>query len=124
MANETFEKIEDTVVETYQKIEDCVVGTYKKIEDSFTEKFLTEDGDLKTGKLAQSVVDTYKKVEDGVVGSFTKMADKFVDKFLTREGETVEEAKQRMAAQQEKIAEENQARMEASLEASKNVGKH
>ena len=93
MSKETFEKIEETVVETYQKIEDSVVGAYQK-------------------------------VEDGVVSSFTKMADKFVDKFLTREGETVEEAKQRMAAQQEKTAAENRACMDTSPDAFKNTGKH
>ena len=79
---------------------------------------------MKTGKIGQTVVDTYKKVEDGVVGGFTKMADKFVDKYLTRDGETVKEAKQRMAVQQEKVAEESKARIDASMEASKNAGKH
>ena len=59
---ENMEKIEETVVDTYQKIEDGVVGAYRKIEDSFTDTFLTEDGDLKTGKIGQSVVDSYKKV--------------------------------------------------------------
>lgn len=31
---------------------------------------------------------------------FNKIADKFVDNFLTKEGETVEEAKERLAAEQ------------------------
>jgi len=62
-----------------EKIADTVVSGYKKIE---------------TG-----VVDGYQKIEGGVVGGFTKITDKFVDQFLTRDRETVEEAKQRIAAQ-------------------------
>ena len=49
-------------------------------------------------KFAQSVVASYKKIENGVVSGFNKINDAFVDEFLTREGETVEQAKQRLAA--------------------------
>lgn len=41
-----------------------------------------------------------------------KIADKFVDHFLTKEGESVEEAKVRLAAEQE----EREARRKAGLE--------
>lgn len=51
-------------------------------------------------KIAESVVSGYKKIEESVVGGFNKMADKFVDNFLTREGESVEQAKERLAAEQ------------------------
>lgn len=51
-------------------------------------------------KIAESVVGGYKKIEEGVVGGFNKIADKFVDSFLTKEGESVEDAKERLAAQQ------------------------
>lgn len=68
------------LVETNEKIAEGVVGGYKKIEEG--------------------VVGGYKKIEEGVVGGFNKMTDKFVDNFLTKEGESVEEAKQRLAAEQ------------------------
>lgn len=68
------------LVETNEKIAEGVVGGYKKIEEG--------------------VVGGYKKIEEGAVGGFNKIADKFVDKFLTKEGESVEEAKERMAAEQ------------------------
>lgn len=68
------------LVEANEKIAESVVSGYKKIEES--------------------VVGGYKKIEDGAVGGFNKMADKFVDNFLTREGESVEQAKERLAAEQ------------------------
>lgn len=72
------------LVKANEKIAEGVVGGYKKIEEG--------------------VVGGYKKIEEGAVGGFNKMADKFVDKFLTKEGESVEEAKERMVAEQkEKI---------------------
>lgn len=70
---------------TYEKIEKAVVEGYKNIENS--------------------VVEGYKKIEDGVVGGFEKISDSFVEKHLTKEGETVEEAKARIAEEQEKRAE-------------------
>lgn len=59
------------------------------------------------GKIADTVTSAYKKIEDTVVGGFTKISDNFVDTFLTRDGESVEDAK---------------ARIEADLEASRNIG--
>lgn len=52
-------------------------------------------------KIAEGVVGRYKKIENGVVGGFNKIADKFVDNFLTKEGESVEEAKERLAKEQQ-----------------------
>ncbi|MBO5473693.1 MAG: hypothetical protein J6A08_07910 [Lachnospiraceae bacterium] len=69
------------LVEVNQKIEEAVVGGYKKIEGG--------------------VVGGYKKIEDGVVGGFEKMTDRFVDSFLTHEGESVEEAKERLAKEEQ-----------------------
>lgn len=63
-----------------EKIAENVVGGYKKIEEG--------------------VVGGYKKIEEGAVGGFNKIADKFIDNFLTKEGENVEEAKERLAAEQ------------------------
>lgn len=68
-------------VEVNKKIAEGVVGSYKKIEEG--------------------VVGSYKKIEDGAVRGFGKISDKFVDNFLTKEGESVEEAKVRLAAEQE-----------------------
>lgn len=68
------------LVKANEKIAENVVGGYRKIE--------------------KGVVSGYKKIEEGAVGGFHKIADKFVDNFLTKEGETVEEAKERLAAEQ------------------------
>lgn len=69
------------LVEANEKIAKGVVGGYKKIEEG--------------------VVGGYKKIEEGAVGGFNKIADSFVDNFLTKDGETVEDAKARLAAEQE-----------------------
>ena len=128
------DKIAEGVTEGYQKIEDGVVEGYKKIEGGVVEGFtdmvdkmsgvmLNEDGTMKTGKVGDAVVDAYKKVEDA-----------FVNTFMAREGESVEDAKARIAADQqarqekmkaeaEKRAADQQARINASLEASRNAGK-
>ena len=64
-----------------EKIAENVVKGYKAIENS--------------------VVGSYKKVEDAVVGAYKRVEDAFVGEFLTRDGETVEDAKVRMALEQE-----------------------
>ena len=74
-------------------------------------------------KIEEAVVGGYKKVEDTVVGSFTKVADQFVDRFLTRDGESVEEARERLAHEQQTRQEQLHTRIEESLEASRNAGK-
>lgn len=63
-------------------------------------------------KIAENVVSGYKKIEEGVVGGFNKIADKFVDNFLTREGESVEDAKERLAAEQKAREEARKAGIE------------
>ncbi len=80
------------LVEANEKIAENVVGGYKKIEEG--------------------VVGGYKKIEDGAVAGFNKIADKFVDNFLTKEGETVEEAKERLAAKQRAREEAGKAEQE------------
>ena len=67
------------IVEANEKIAEGVVKGYKAIE--------------------KGVVDGYKKVEQGVVSGFGKIEDKFVERYLTRDGETVEEAKERLNAE-------------------------
>lgn len=120
---EGYQKIEDGVVGGYKKIEEGVVEGFKKIEDGFSAAVLTEDGELKTGKVGEAVVGGFKKIENA-----------FVNTFMAKEGETVEEAKARVASQHkereekmkadaEKRAADQQAMINASLEASKNAGK-
>lgn len=120
---EANEKIAKGVVKGYKKIEDGVVTGMKKISDGFTGAVLDEEGNLKTGKVGKAVVSGYKKVEDA-----------FVNTFMAKEGESVENAKTRIAADNEarqaKIkadAETREAqqkeRIEKSLEASRNAGK-
>ena len=46
------------------------------------------------------VVSGYKTIENGVVGGFNKITDKSVGTFLTKKGETVEQVKERPAAEQ------------------------
>ncbi len=47
------------------------------------------------------LVKSNEKIAENVVGGYKRIEDKFVDEFLTRDGETVEEAKQRLAAEVE-----------------------
>lgn len=61
-----------------EKIAEKVVEGYKKIEDG--------------------VVGGYKKIEEGAVSGFNKVTDKIVESVFAKEGETVEEAKERLAA--------------------------
>ncbi len=77
------------LVKANEKIAEGVVGGYKKIEEG--------------------VVGGYKKIEEGAVGGFSKIADKFVDSFLTKDGESVEEAKERLAAEQKEREEKRKA---------------
>ena len=86
----------------------------EKIMDGITEGY---------EKIEEGVVTGYQKIESGVVGGFNKMTDKFVGKFLTREGETLEDAKARIAEDQKTREAAQKARIEASLENSRNAGK-
>ena len=118
-----YQKIEDGVVEGYKKIEGGVVEGFTGIVDKMSGVMLDEEGNLKTGKVGEAVVGAYKKVENA-----------FVNTFMAKEGESVEDAKARIAADQqarqeqmkadaEKRAADQKARIEASLEAAKNAGK-
>lgn len=94
-----------------EKIAKSVTEGYQKIEDKFTEKFLEEDGSLKTGKIGEAVTEGFQKIEDGVVGGykkieegvvegFGKVSDKFIDVLFTKEGESLEEAKKRLSGKE------------------------
>ena len=71
-------------------------------------------------KIEDVVVGGYKKVEDTVVGGYKKIEDKFVDTFLKKDGETIEEAKERLNREQQKLA-ENKTTVEGSLKLSKEI---
>ena len=71
-------------------------------------------------KIEDDVVGGYKKVEDTVVGGNKKIEDKFVDTFLKKDGETIEEAKERLNREQQKLA-ENKTTVEESLKLSKEI---
>ena len=99
------------IADMVEKMGEAVAEGYKKIENKFTEKFLEEDGSLKTGKIGEGVVEGYKKIEDGVVSGykkiedgvvegFGKVSDKFVEKLFTKEGESVEDAKKRLSGEE------------------------
>ncbi len=120
---EGYQKIEDGVVEGYKKIEGGVVEGFTGIVDKMSGVMLDEEGNLKTGKVGEAVVGAYKKVENA-----------FVNTFMAKEGESVEDAKARIAADQqarqeqmkadaEKRAADQQAMIDASLEKAKNAGK-
>lgn len=66
------------LVQVNEKIAKAVIVGYKKIENG--------------------AVSGYKKIENGAVNGFKKVTDACVEKLFAREGETVEEAKERLAA--------------------------
>lgn len=96
------------ITDVVEKLSESVIDGYQQIEDKFSEKFLNENGELKSGKIGEavtesfnkienSVVESYKKIEAEVVESFGKVSDKFVEKFFAKEGESVEDAKKRLS---------------------------
>ena len=85
--------VADTVKNGFQKIEDGVVSGYNAI--------------------VNGVVSGYTAIQDGVVEGFTRISDAFVKKFLMRDGETLEEAKARIAREEE-LHRQNQERVAAS----------
>lgn len=87
MEENNMKRVADTVKSGYQKVEDGVVKGYKTIENG--------------------VVSGYTAVQDGVVEGFTRISDAFVKKFLMREGETLEEAKARIAREEEELHRQN-----------------
>ena len=94
MEENKMQRVADTVKNGYQKIEDGVVKGYKAIENG--------------------AVSGYTAIQDGVVEGFTRISDAFVKKFLMRDGETLEEAKARIAREEEELHRQNQERVAAS----------
>ena len=92
MTQEIAQEVADGTKKVYKAIEKGTVTGYKAIENG--------------------VVSGYKAIENGVVGGFNKITDKFVGAFLTKEGETVEQAKERLAAEQKAREEQHAERMQ------------
>lgn len=78
-----------------QKVADTVKSGYRKIEDG--------------------VVSGYKAIENGVVNGYTRISDAFVKKFLMHEGETLEEAKARIAREEEALHNEDQEHIKKNV---------
>ena len=117
---------EDMDMSTLEKIEKAVVDGYKNIEEKAVNT---------VQEMAEDVKYAYDKVEDAVVGKFEDITDSFIEKHLMKEGETLEEAKERIAKEQEDrmanipkydheaAMKAQKERIEKSIEASKNAGK-
>ena len=71
--------------------------------------------------IESTVVDSYKKVEDTVVSGYKKIEDKFVDTFLKKDDESIEEAKERINKDKQKLTEKNKTTVESSLKLSKEI---
>ena len=93
------QRLADTVKNGYQKIEDGVVSGYNTIE--------------------QGVVNGYTTIQDGVVEGFTRISDAFVKKFLMRDNETLEEAKARIAREEEELHRQAKERTSGIRQANK-----
>ena len=99
MEKQKMQRLADTVKSGYQKIEDGVVSGYNAIE--------------------QGVVNGYTTIQDGVVEGFTRISDAFVKKFLMRENETLEEAKARIACEEEELHRQAKERISGSRQGNK-----
>ncbi len=97
MEKNKMQRLADTVKNGYQKIEDGVVSGYNAIENG--------------------VVSGYTTIQNGVVDGFTRISDAFVKKFLMRENETLEEAKARIAREEEELHRQAKERTSGSRQA-------
>lgn len=66
------------------KIGQTLISAYQQVENKFVDRFLEEDGSMKTGGMARKVTSAYHHVEDAVVGSYRKVEHAFVNAFLER----------------------------------------
>ena len=98
------EKAGDRAEEIAQQVADGTKKVYKAIEKGTVTGYKAIENGVVTG---------YKAIENGVVGGFNKITDKFVGAFLTKEGETVEQAKECLAAEQKAREEQHAERMQA-----------
>lgn len=85
-------------------------------------------------KIEEAVVGGYKTVENGAVIGFNKIADAFVDQYLTKDDESVEDARKRLASEEQARREKSEldrqerdtkqkAMIETSIERSRKAGR-
>ena len=103
-AQNTTEMSKDTARTVMQNIENGVVSGYKAIENG--------------------VVSGYTAIQDGVVEGFTRVSDAFIMKFFARDGETLEQAKERMKAEEEKLHQQSEDRAAASRQRGRESVEH
>ena len=77
----------------------------------------------KLEKIEKAVVEGYKKIEETTVNTFEDISDAFIEKHLMKDGETLEEAKARLAKENDERMKKQKEMIEKSIEASKNAGK-
>ena len=122
--DDAFDSLVDRMAEKMEQKEDSFGKDLETAKDTVVA--LAEGGDAGIGEAVhmaeKELVDGYKKIEDGTVDRFNKIADGFVGKFLLKDGETVEEARQRLAKEQEKRLEKSKAIGKNSLEKSRSYG--
>ena len=54
-------------------------------------------------KIAEDVTTGFQKIQDGVVNEFSKIEDSFISRYLLREGESLDEAKERLKKEEQKM---------------------
>ena len=124
--DDAFDSLVDRMAEKMEQKEDSFGKDLKTAKDTVVALAEGEDSGISEAvhMAEKELVDGYKKIEDGAVDGFNKIADEFVGKFLLKEGETVEEARQRLAKEQEKRLEKSRALGDPkkSLEKSQSYG--
>lgn len=124
--DDAFDSLVDRISEKMEQKEDSFGKDLKTAKDTMVALVEGEDSGISEAvhMAEKELVDGYKKIEDSTVDGFNKIADGFVGKFLLKEGETVEEARQRLAKEQEKRLEKSRdlGDPKKSLEKSKSYG--
>jgi len=109
--DDAFDSLVDRMAEKMEQKEESFAKDLETAKD--TVSALVHGEDTGIGEVVhmagQEIAEDYKKVETGVVGGFNKIADGFVDKFLKKDGETVKEARERLAKEQEKRLEKSKS---------------
>ena len=63
-------------------------------------------GGLMKSKIVEAnekIAEDVQKIQDGVVNEFSKIEDSFISRYLLREGESLDEAKERLKKEEQKI---------------------
>ena len=63
-------------------------------------------GGLMKSKIVEAnekIAEDVQKIQDGVVNEFSKIEDSFISRYLLREGESLDEAKERLKKEEQKM---------------------